>query len=177
MQLAAPVVWMPRTAYEQCAREADRFYPRETGGTFMGYWASAGREVVITRVIAAGPGAKHALAAFEPDQQWQLREIAEHYSSSGRRDGYLGDWHSHPDAHSGELSGTDRSVLRRIIRTPKARAPHPISLVLWGTAANWRASTWIAALSGRALLPGRLLIVPASLRLYADSERMTEDRT
>lgn len=166
MQPAEPVVWMPRAAYEQCAREADLFCPRETGGTFMGYWASSGQEVVITSVIAAGPCANHAHVEFEPDQQWQLQEIAAHYSASGRREGYLGDWHSHPNAGSGALSGTDRRVLRRIIRTPAARAPRPISLILWGPAGNWRASTWLAALSARALLPARLLVVPASLRTY-----------
>jgi integrative and conjugative element protein (TIGR02256 family) len=166
MQRAAALVWMAQHAHSQCVREATRFYPRETGGTFMGYWSAGGQEVVITRLIGAGPRALHARTAFEPDQQWQLAEIARHYTASGRREGYLGDWHSHPGAGSGELSGTDRSVLRRIIRTPQARAPRPISVVLWGGAGSWQVSAWVATLTTRALLPARLSVLPAALQLY-----------
>jgi integrative and conjugative element protein (TIGR02256 family) len=166
MQSAATLVWITRQAHAECVREATLFYPRETGGTFMGYWSASGDEVVITRLIAAGPRAFRARAAFEPDHQWQLGEIASHYCASGRREMYLGDWHSHPDAASGELSGTDRRVLRRIIRTPKARAARPISLVFWCGPGRWRVSAWIATLTTRKILPACLLVLPAELQLY-----------
>lgn len=166
MQGAAALVWIAQQAHAQCVREAALCYPRETGGTFMGYWSAGGDEVVITRLIAAGPRAFRARAAFEPDQQWQLAEIARHYCASGRREVYLGDWHSHPGAASGELSGTDRNVLSRIIRTPKARATRPISLVFWGGPGSWHVSAWVATLTTRILLPARLSVVSAALQLY-----------
>jgi integrative and conjugative element protein (TIGR02256 family) len=153
-------------AHLQCVLEATLLSPRETGGTFMGYWSACGNEVVITRLIAAGPRALHARTAFEPDQQWQLREIARHYSASGRREGYLGDWHSHPGATSGKLSGIDRSVLHRIIRTREARTPRPISVVYWGVPGHWQASAWVAALSGAAPWPARVSVVSAQMQLY-----------
>lgn len=171
MQCAAAVVWMAQHAHAQCVREAAFFYPRETGGTFMGYWSAGVQEVVITRVIGAGPRALHARMAFEPDQQWQLGEIARHYTASGRRESYLGDWHSHPGAGSGELSGTDRSVLRRIIRTPQARAPRPVSVVFWGGPGNWQVSPWVATLTTRAFLPACLSVLPAALQLYETTPR------
>lgn len=167
----ALAVWMPQHEHDQCIREATLYYPRETGGTFMGYWSADGDEVVITGLIAAGPRARHARTAFEPDQKWQLSEIARHYSASGRREGYLGDWHSHPGAVSGDLSVTDRSVLRRIMRTPRARAPRPISVVFWGAPDGWHANAWVAELSPRRLFPARVSVVPAALQLYEVAAR------
>jgi integrative and conjugative element protein (TIGR02256 family) len=156
---------MPRRALAACTREATHYFPRETGGTFMGYWASE-HEVVITHLVEAGPLALRERAAFEPDQQWQLDEISRHYCASGRREGYLGDWHSHPGAANGELSGTDRAVLSRIIRSPRARAPRPLSMVLFGTPNQWQPCTWVASLNPRVLLRSRLTCDRAALHLY-----------
>lgn len=163
---AAAIAWIAGDAHAQCLREAALFYPRETGGTFMGYWSPTDQEVVITRLIPAGPRAFHSRTAFEPDQKWQLTEIARHYRASGRREGYLGDWHSHPGAGSGNLSRTDRSVLRRIIRTPEARTSRPISIVVWGGPRRWETSAWVATLSSRTLLGARLSVLPAAIQLY-----------
>lgn len=166
MQSATDLMWMAQVAHAHCVHQAALFYPRETGGTFMGYWTNGGTEVVVTRLIAPGPAAFHSMTAFQPDQTWQLGEIARHYRASGRRDVYLGDWHSHPGAVSGELSGVDRSVLRKIIRTPGARASSPISMVFWGGATAWQCSGWIARLIPRPLLPSRLSVKPVALQLY-----------
>jgi integrative and conjugative element protein (TIGR02256 family) len=165
MQRAAPVVWMSHRALSVCIHEATRHFPHETGGTFMGYWTSA-HEVVITHLVEAGPSARRERAAFEPDQQWQLGEIARHYSASGRRESYLGDWHSHPGAANGELSRTDRAVLSRIVRSPRARAPRPISMVLFGDAAQWHPCAWVATMHPRALMRSRLICERATLHLY-----------
>lgn len=146
-------------------REATRYSPRETGGTFMGYWTSE-HEVVITRLVEAGPLALRERAAFEPDQQWQLAEIARHYRASGRREGYLGDWHSHPGTANGELSSIDRAVLSRIIRSPRARAARPISMVLFGGPVQWQPCTWVASMSSSLLMRSRLKCERATLHLY-----------
>lgn len=160
----AVVCWIPRQALHECCSEATRYFPRETGGTFMGYWAN-GQEAVVTRLIGPGPLAVRERHSFEPDQQWQLGEIARHYAASGRRDGYLGDWHSHPRATNGHLSCTDRAVMAKIIRTPQARAPKPISMVLHGTGSRWDASVWVAS-SRKCIFRARVAFERAVVNLY-----------
>ena len=159
------IVWVPRPILQSCTADATRYFPRETGGTFMGYWANA-HEAVVTRLVDAGPLAVRGRASFEADQKWQLAEIARHYTASGQRHGYLGDWHSHPGATEGDLSLKDRAVLARIIRTPGARAPKPISMVLHGSGSTWNASMWVAQARGTALLRIRMKCEHAQITLY-----------
>lgn len=160
-----PVVWLPGRIYEQFFAEADRFYDLETGGTLMGYRYDT-ITVVVTVAIDAGPAAHRARHNFEPDQEWQVSEIAKHYANSGRRETYLGDWHTHPDAKIGRLSWTDCRVLRHIINSPGARAPTPIMMVLHATKGEWQATTWMAALKPRPIIWSKLLVSEAELRLY-----------
>src|SRR5689334_17122746 len=105
------ICWLCTPLYEQCTAAAARFQALETGGALMGYWHGTDT-AVITAIIEAGPGALHERYNFEPDQQWQVEQIARHYSASGRRETYIGDWHTHPAANTGGLSRTDRGVLR-----------------------------------------------------------------
>lgn len=148
-------VWLPESVWATCLLEADGKYPLETGGTFMGWWSPVG-EAVITAMIGPGPDALHERYRFQPDQEWQLDEIARHYERSGRRETYLGDWHSHPDSTAASLSGLDHSVLRRVIRTPEARCSSPLMMILWGSSGNWKANAWRAQLTPRLLLWERL---------------------
>jgi integrative and conjugative element protein (TIGR02256 family) len=151
---------------QSCLTEAARHFPRETGGTFMGYWAND-QEAVVTCIVDAGPSAVRERMSFEPDQQWQLAEIARQYAASGRQHGYLGDWHSHPSALNGELSVTDRAVLAKIIKSPRARAPKPLSLILYGSAISWKESMWVAHVrTGTVLLRARMSCELAVVRLY-----------
>lgn len=131
----------------------------------MGWWADEHTAVVST-IIGPGPNALHSFHSFEPDQDWQLDRIGACYADSGRREAYLGDWHSHPNATTGGLSRIDRAVLRRIIKTPAARATTPIMMVLHGTAHDWRIAVWKAFLTKRYRFWGRLDIVGAVLRSY-----------
>src|SRR3546814_733472 len=119
-----------------------------TGGTVMGLWADPST-AVITAAIGPGPNALHQHRNFLPDQDWQLMQIAEHYEESGRRETYLGDWHSHPNASSGDLSWLDRRVLRRIIRAPEARCVRPLAAVVWGKEEDWQTEMYRAALRRR----------------------------
>lgn len=127
----------------------------------MGYRIDV--RTIVTQVIGAGPKAVHRTHSFEPDYDWQNKRIAEHYESSGRRDTYLGDWHSHPGATSGELSRHDRAVIRKIIRTPAARAPVPLMAILYGHPRDWELTVWSGGfLTGWLGLP-RLSIKPVQV--------------
>lgn len=131
------VVWMPSDFIAQIHADADNKFDLETGGTFMGYWASMD-EAVVTEIIPAGPDALHNGHNFEPDQEWQLMRIAEIYEASGRKHTYLGDWHSHPNTRVAQLSWTDRTCAKMIIKTPKARTTRPIMAILAGTKYSWK---------------------------------------
>jgi len=130
------VVWLSRAAVDEISAEADHHYELETGGSFMGYWADD-RAAVVTRVIPAGPNAHRSRRSFKPDQDWQLAAIAEHYARSDRRDTYLGDWHTHPNARAAVLSWTDKACLKAIIKTPKARTTLPIMMLVCGAPGGW----------------------------------------
>ena len=135
-------------------------------------WATgiAHPEVVITSLIGPGPEADHGQHYFEPDQKWQLTEIAAHYERSGRRETYLGDWHSHPGAATGRVSYTDRRVLRRIINTPQARAETPLMAIFFGDRdGGWNLEMWCAQLTPRRLLWPKLVMKHLDTQLYRRS--------
>lgn len=158
--------WMPRHIAQACVDEAAAKFPLESGGTFMGWWADS-QTAVISGMIGPGPDAHHGRHSFQPDQSWQLEQIAHHYAASGRRETYLGDWHSHPEASGGSLSWTDRRVLRRVIATPPARCPTPLMIVFWGAVDEWEVAGWRARLRSRRFLWDRLLLEPASIKYSA----------
>ncbi len=144
------VVWLPRAVRDEMCLDADRWYEKETGGTFMGYRAEP-NVAVVTAMIPGGPSAVRERHSFLPDLGWQHAEIASHYEQSGRLDTYLGDWHTHPGAVSGSLSWKDRACLKRIIKTPAARNPTPIMMLMCGDPRSWVLHSWVARL-GRQLL-------------------------
>lgn len=160
-----PIVWLPRALFELCVADADHFYDLETGGALMGYWNDTDA-AVVTAIIEAGPGALHERYNFEPDQEWQVERIARHYVASGRRETYIGDWHTHPAAKTGRLSRTDRGVLRRIITTPAARTPTPIMIVLNGTRGSWEVTAWIGTLRVRRIFRPNLLVTEGVICLH-----------
>ena len=166
MQRPGPVtVWLSSELLQACTDEATRTFPLETGGTFMGWWADCATAVVAA-MIGPGPEAVHGRHNFAPDQAWQLAKIATYYQASGRRETYLGDWHSHPNASSGWLSWTDRRVLRQIIHSPEARCAEPLMAVFWGEAEDWQTEICHARLRPRPLFWNRLVVKPAGLRVY-----------
>ena len=148
-----------------CIKKVKRAFPLETGGVFMGFWRNS-NFVVITKVIGPGPKAKPALTSFEPDQDWQLSQIADYYNKSDRRETYLGDWHSHPEAQNGDLSITDTLVLRRIIKTPKARTKKPLMAIFFGKPDDWGKTLWCAKLKPRKFLWPKLVL--EELNIFQD---------
>ena len=127
MQPTASQVDVEQGLFRFITRAARRRYPRETGGILMGRWLSGGR-ALVTAVIGPGPKAQHGRTSFEPDQNWQEREVARLYKRSGRIWNYLGDWHTHPDG-SATPSDQDVAVARGIARASRARCPAPVMLI------------------------------------------------
>lgn len=107
--------------------EANNWYPKETGGVLMGYWAND-HEVVISGIVGPGPNALHTYNSFIPDDTYHISEIARLYTESKGEQTYLGDWHTHPNAEA-YLSERDRKTLRKIADYKPARLKRPLMLV------------------------------------------------
>lgn len=161
--LTPVTVWLTAEIAAACMSEASRAFPLESGGTFMGYHADSDT-VVVTAVIGPGPHASHGHSHFEPDQAWQLDEIARLYAESGRRQTYVGDWHSHPNASSGEVSDVDRRVLKSIMKTPAARCRRPLMALLYGNPTGWQLDMWRARLTRRACFASYVVVDRAAVR-------------
>ncbi|UPJ79130.1 Mov34/MPN/PAD-1 family protein [Bradyrhizobium sp. 183] len=135
--------WISSPSLEELRGDADRFYPNETGGVLTGYWADDAN-VVITAVMGAGLAAVHKRYSYEHDHVWEAAQIGLEYERSGRTNVYVGDWHTHPDALSGRLSGTDKRALRRVLLSRDARLSKVLMLVLFGHPQEWRADVRVA---------------------------------
>jgi integrative and conjugative element protein (TIGR02256 family) len=133
--------WFSTVAYRNMLQEADRWFPKETGGVLMGYWVVPSVELVVTQAIGPGPHAVHSNTAFVPDHEYQANQIALAYERSGRLHNYLGDWHTHP-ASAAQLSLLDRKTLKTIAAYSAARAPLPVMAIL-GDCSPWTFKLWI----------------------------------
>lgn len=131
-------VWLPRGVLGELTREADDKAPDETGGMLLGYISNErdNPEAVIEAVIPPGPRAKHEPYRFEPDGPWQRGELERIYYESPSAT-YLGDWHSHPDG-GGLPSRRDRRTARAVARRRRARAPNPLTVILYGKPSAWK---------------------------------------
>lgn len=124
------LAWLKHSVLEAMSNQANFYQPYETGGCLLGYWVKPLEEVVICEIIGPGPNAKHSKMKFEPDHEWQVSKIATVYMESGYLYSYLGDWHSHPNHSSANLSWQDRRTLRKIASHPPARMPHPLMAII-----------------------------------------------
>lgn len=122
-------------------RDPETHLPYETGGVLLGYWADSHIQAVVTHFVGAGPNALHNEQHLAPDHDFQDAEIARLYDESGRQLCYLGDWHTHPNG-AGFLSKLDRRTLRLIGRSPQARSPDPVMIILSGRAFAWSLHGW-----------------------------------
>src|SRR3546814_7384631 len=84
---------------------------------------------------------------------------------SGRRETYLGDWHTHPDG-TDVLSRADKATLRRIARTPDARAPRPVMLIANGEPEQWRIAGFVGSLAQRLFWRSQLQIEACLVRVW-----------
>jgi integrative and conjugative element protein (TIGR02256 family) len=134
------IAWISAEVFTGLEAEASRMYPLETGGVLMGYCAQHS-DIVITAAIGPGPAARHEESAFIADHEYQLDAIRKHYYRHNRRETYLGDWHTHPNA-AGYLSSLDLRTLRRIAKTRSARVPQPMMLICAGRPGDWTSTCW-----------------------------------
>lgn len=146
-------VWLPESCEAAILDEAVNRAPNETGGILLGYEVPDRSALVITHLVAAGPGARSGRGLFEPDGRWQEREVARIYAESGRRASYLGDWHSHPDGIAAP-SKKDHRTARTIARHRAARMRRPLMLIVANDDQFWRIRVF--RLSGRKLRPAEL---------------------
>jgi len=126
---------------EQMKSEANRQYPKETGGCLMGYLSDNKKDIVITDIVGPGSKATHKNNSFIPDYDYQERKVAEIYKKTGRTSTYLGDWHTHPDGRQ-SLSNIDVTALQNISAYSKARTESPIMVILSGSPSRWTLSAW-----------------------------------
>ncbi len=133
-------IWIPEEILASMTAEANKKFPKETGGSLMGYF-SRKKTVVVTDLVGPGPKAQHNRYSFIPDYKFQEKQIAQIYDESNRFHTYLGDWHTHPGG-SATLSGTDARALENIADYPKARAPLPIMVLLAGGPDPWNTKAW-----------------------------------
>lgn len=122
--LHVSALWVAASVVDRLHLLATAAAPEETGGLLLGYTSPDGTKVVRD-AIGPGPGASHAHATFEPDHDWQTRELEWRYLESDGVLGYLGDWHSHPGA-AGAPSRRDLGTMRLIAHAEDARAPQPL---------------------------------------------------
>jgi integrative and conjugative element protein (TIGR02256 family) len=106
----------------------------------MGYRVAESRETVVTHLIGPGPRAIFKEDSFTPDVDFQQAEIDRLYQGSGRKDTFLGDWHTHPRS-TPSLSLTDHAAIRAIAGDPLSRQPNPIMAILAG-GDPWRLMAW-----------------------------------
>lgn len=139
------VVATPKELLHTCASEVTRTFPLESGGVLMGQQIGE-HEWIVDHIVGPGPNAVHGRYRFSPDLPWQHEQIADRFSQTNGRSTYLGDWHSHPRAIHGQLSGKDRKALKRIITTPEAQCESPLMMILWSGAPKWHVSVWNACL-------------------------------
>lgn len=153
------MLWIPSSSYQCMINGADEWFPYETGGIFIGYRAD-NKDIVVTNMIEAGPGAIHRRYSFSPDQEYQLDEIARIYCYSKGELTYLGDWHTHPN-NTLRLSFKDKRTLTRIAITPESKNSHPIMAILGGAPQQW-------TLDMVQFISGKLRVWPFVKCKYAD---------
>src|SRR5690349_1056527 len=162
------IAWLSKGTLSQMIGEADRAYPKETGGVLLGYWAVPFSELVVTGAIGPGPRAVHCKDSFLPDHEYQADQIARWYHATGRLHTYLGDWHTHPNS-TAQLSRTDRRTLRTIATETAARSPVPVMAILADTS-PWTLRIWrgIPIRVGSSTIAMRTSIL--SIKVYKSKE-------
>lgn len=118
---------VPAALLAELVIETYRSFPLETGGILLGQ--SNGETMTLSVVIGPGPSATHGRFSFDPDQRWQVAEVAAAWRGSSGPLEYLGDWHTHPNGRP-HPSKLDIEALRTIREAADARVARPIMLIV-----------------------------------------------
>lgn len=159
------IVWLPANVLAAVCASATSKEPVETGGILIGYWATEA-QAVVTNTIGAGPRAAHGRISFSPDHDYQVRELSRLYEASGGVETYLGDWHSHPGQSWPRLSPKDRSTLKLIAKTPEARVPMALMMIVGGAGGSWSPRVWVGRMNSWLGLWDKLLLNECELKAY-----------
>lgn len=122
--------------------EATSFYPEESGGLLLGW--NSGDDIVVAGLVPGGPEATRTRISFHPDHNFQLKELAQAYTSTSGDLDYVGEWHSHPNGVL-KPSWIDRRTLRKmdssrqgaimlIVSTDKVS----LHATAWSVQSRWR---------------------------------------
>jgi integrative and conjugative element protein (TIGR02256 family) len=131
--------WLEAGALAFIRNESKRKAPKETGGVLLGYFVED--DVVVTMATWPGPGAKHSLASYLPDCEFDRTEIARMYEETAGVITYLGDWHSHPKGGCG-LSEDDIITLANISNFKPAKVTAPVMLLGVKESRTWVPVAW-----------------------------------
>ncbi|MDT8389183.1 MAG: Mov34/MPN/PAD-1 family protein [Lentisphaeria bacterium] len=101
----------------------------ETGGLLAGYFSADNSEVVVTKIVTAGPNAVHGIYSYVPDYEADREAIGKIYDETDGLESYLGDWHSHPIGGA-YLSWRDRRALKNIARFEGNFVESPVMLII-----------------------------------------------
>ncbi|MCC4298174.1 M67 family metallopeptidase [Aurantimonas coralicida] len=126
--------------FDACVAEASSETPLETGGIFLGRRGPGGAKLV-EYMIGAGPNAKRTETWLEVDHEWQNSQIIM-LAEEGRNVEFLGGWHTHPSASSGQPSRTDRKALLKLSQFPALRCDDPAMLIFFPNADTWDVAGW-----------------------------------
>jgi proteasome lid subunit RPN8/RPN11 len=103
---------MKQEAFRATEREGLAWKGLETGGLWLGKSVAEG--LLVEDHIGPGPSARHYPAFFEPDTEFQNREL-DHLRQVHPERQLIATWHSHPDyltTPSGHDAESARSILR-----------------------------------------------------------------
>lgn len=130
------LLWFSNKDLELVVKEANKWYPLETGGLLLGYKADNG-EIVVTNVTVSGPEAIHRETQFVPDYSYDQSAVEKIFNSTNGVSNYLGDWHTHPNGN-GCLSRCDKRAMRTVSKSQGAFLPSPVMGILFGGNSGWR---------------------------------------
>ncbi|MGM8936988.1 ThiF family adenylyltransferase [Pseudomonas neustonica] len=93
--------------------------PNETGGTIVGVTDFQARTIVIVDVLPAPPDSDASPTHFTRGEAGQLEALENVHQRTAGIVGYLGEWHSHPNAYSAQPSAEDEKLLETLHRKMK----------------------------------------------------------
>lgn len=118
-------------AWEEARADAGAYASiSERGGLLLGY--RRGQHLHVDFVTTPGPADQASRFAFRRGTAGHQSAASQRWLFSGGTSDWLGEWHSHPEAHP-QPSGTDIATWHRLVR----EARHPMAFVIFGYVSEW----------------------------------------
>ena len=102
--------------YDQCLldkmiAQRQEALPNETGGPFVGYFDMLRQRIYLVDSLPSPPDSESSPSHYRRGKEG-VRELCEDVNKrTGGMVEFIGDWHSHPDDHSTDLSNADLLLL------------------------------------------------------------------